>query len=104
MPSPETKSYIFDNPKNVQLVMRGLYVLCALLVIFDLVVHRHTLHPWEHLYAFYPIYGFVSCVLLVLLAKVMRRVLMRPDDYYDSVELRHLNESDPSVESADVDH
>ena len=73
--------YLFDNPKNVQHVIRTLYVLCALLVIFDFVVHRHTLHPWEHLYAFYPIYGFVSCVVLVLLAKVMRRFLMRADDY-----------------------
>ena len=29
------------------------------------------------------IYGFVACVLLVLIAKEMRKIVMRNDDYYD---------------------
>ena len=32
---------------------------------------------------FYPVYGFVGAFLLVLAAKQMRRVLMRPEDYYE---------------------
>jgi hypothetical protein len=32
---------------------------------------------------FYAFYGFVACVLLVLIAKQMRKVLMRKEDYYD---------------------
>ena len=32
---------------------------------------------------FYAVYGFVACVALVLAAKVLRRVVMRPEDYYD---------------------
>ena len=32
---------------------------------------------------FYPVYGFVGCVVLVLVAKWMRSFLMRPEDYYD---------------------
>jgi hypothetical protein len=40
-------------------------------------------HSWENLPAFYAVYGFVACVLLVLIAKEMRKVIMRKEDYYD---------------------
>ncbi len=36
----------------------------------------------EHWPAFYPVYGFVACVLLVLVAKQMRRVIGRSEVYY----------------------
>jgi hypothetical protein len=29
------------------------------------------------------VYGFVACVLLVLTAKALRRLLKRPEDYYE---------------------
>lgn len=82
-PLREEKVHLFDKPENVQRLLRGFYVICALLVVMDFVIHRHVDHPWERLPAFYAIYGFVSCVVLVLIAKEMRKVLMRPEDYYD---------------------
>ena len=54
-----------------------------ILLALDLVVHRHVSHPWEAMFGFYAVYGFVACVLLVLLAKEMRKVLIRNEDYYD---------------------
>jgi hypothetical protein len=30
----------------------------------------------------FAVYGFVGCVLLVLVGRVLRRVVMRPEDYY----------------------
>jgi len=83
MSTDNQKTYLFDNPRNVRLVVRGLLVACAILVGLDLVVHRHVSHPWEEFFAFYAIYGFVACVLLVLLAKEMRKLLMRDEDYYE---------------------
>jgi hypothetical protein len=77
------KVYLFDKPRNVKIVIRGLVVLCIILVILDLIIHRHAVHPWEHIFAFYPIYGFVSCVVLVLLAKELRKLVMRSENYYD---------------------
>jgi hypothetical protein len=77
------KQYIFDNPKNIQRVLYLLYTCCGLLVILDFVIHRHVSHSWENLPLFYPIYGFVGCVILVLVASWMRTFLMRPEDYYD---------------------
>lgn len=73
----------FDKPENIQKMLKVFYVVCGLLVIADFIVHRHIYHDWEKIPAFYAIYGFVGCVVLVLIAKEMRKVLMRGEDYYD---------------------
>jgi hypothetical protein len=77
------KQYLFDNPNNVKRVLYILYGCCVLLFALDFVIHRHVLHNWENLWGFYPVYGFVGCVILVLVAKWMRTFLMRSEDYYD---------------------
>ncbi|QXP44795.1 hypothetical protein FM038_014260 [Shewanella eurypsychrophilus] len=77
------KKHIFDEVKNVKRLLNCLYVCCALLLILDFVIHRHVSHHWERLWAFYPIYGFLGCVVLVLVASWMRRLLMRGQDYYN---------------------
>lgn len=77
------RDYFFDKPQNVRLVLRVFYAICALLFAIDFVFHRHVLHLWENLWGFYAIFGFVACVVLVLVAKEMRKVLMRDEEYYD---------------------
>ena len=79
----DEKTYLFDNPRNVSRLLFGFYVICGGLFLADFIVHRHIAHPWEDFPGFYPIYGFVACVLLVLIAKELRKVLMRKEDYYD---------------------
>ena len=64
-------------------MLKVFYVICGLLVVADFVVHRHIYHDWERIPAFYAIYGFVGCVVLVLIAREMRKFLMRGEDYYD---------------------
>lgn len=73
----------FDKPENISKMLKVFYVLCILLVVADFIVHRHIYHDWENIPAFYAIYGFVGCVVLVLIAKEMRKVLMRGENYYD---------------------
>lgn len=76
----------FDKPENIKRILRVFYAICALLVALDFFIHRHTYHPLEELYAFYPVYGFVGCVVLVLIAKWMRTFLMRDEDYYERLQ------------------
>jgi hypothetical protein len=83
MSADKQKTYLFDNPRNVRRVVLGLVGACVILAGLDLVLHRHVSHPWEAMTGFYALYGFVACVLLVLLAKEMRKVLIRKEDYYD---------------------
>lgn len=80
--------HFFDKPENIRRVLRTLYIACAGLFVLDFILHRHVAHPWETLPGFYAIYGFVGCVILVLIAKWMRTFLMRPEDYYDRRELK----------------
>jgi len=77
------KKYLFDNPKNIKRLLHILYGVCASLLMLDFVIHRHVYHSWENLWGFYPLYGFVGCVVLVLVATWMRTFLMRSEDYYD---------------------
>lgn len=77
------KRHIFDDPRNVKRAIYGLYAACALSLAADFIVHRHVEHPWEEAFGFYAIYGFVACVLLVLIAKEMRKLIMRSETYYD---------------------
>ena len=83
MSNKDEKQYLFDKPKNVKRLLTGFYIICALLFVLDFAVHRHISHSWENLFSFYAIYGFVACVVLVLIAKEMRKVLMRKEEYYD---------------------
>jgi hypothetical protein len=81
--NPKEKRYLFDNPRNVKVVIYGLYVLCAILVGLDFLIHRHSEYALEAWYGFYGFYGFVACVFLVLAAKEMRKIVRREENYYD---------------------
>ena len=80
----QEQQHIFDKPGNVRRLLRILYLACALLLGLDLIVHRHVIHEWESVWGFYGFYGFLACVGLVLIAKQLRKILKRPEDYYDS--------------------
>ena len=81
------------EPKGKRAVLRVLFTVCAVALLIDgvdFVVEamgggdlRHAERSWEGWPGFYPIYGFVACVLLVLIAKELRKILMRDEDYYD---------------------
>ncbi len=79
----DERQHVWDKPRNVKLLFNVFYACCVILVLLDFVIHRHNVHDWENLFAFYPLYGLVGVWLLVLIAKQMRRVLMRPEDYYE---------------------
>jgi hypothetical protein len=73
-----------DKPLISRSVFLGLGAVALALLALDLVHHRHVVHSWEALFGFYGVYGFVACVALVLVARLLRTVLMRREDYYDA--------------------
>ena len=89
----DEREHFFDDPRNVQRVLRFFYAFCAIVVLLDplgLLLHglglgelRHAERSWEAFPGFYAAYGLVACVLLVLVAKRLRGVLMRDEDYYE---------------------
>ena len=87
---PEESPGWFDRPENVRKVLVGLYVGCGLLVLIDVIFwitgfDKHPYLKWEKWPGFYAVYGFVACVVLVLISKyVLRPLVMRDEDYYNS--------------------
>lgn len=72
-----------DDPRNVDKIYYGLWVLCALVVVADFFYEKHGYFFFEHWVGFHAAYGFIACVGLVIAAKQLRRVLKRSEDYYD---------------------
>jgi hypothetical protein len=83
MQQDDEKQHLFDKPENVNRLLRGFYIVRGVLFALDFVLHRHTIHAWEDFPGFYAIFGFVACVVLVLVAREMRKIVMRREDYYD---------------------
>ena len=93
----DKKRYLFDNPRNVKIVLYSLYVSCGILLLLDFIVHRHTTHRWEELLGFYSIYGFIGCTSIVIGSKWLRAVVERAEDYYTRDELTQPEEADDVV-------
>jgi hypothetical protein len=83
MNQPKQKRYLFDNPRNVSLVIRSLYIVCILLFVLDFILHRHVTNKWDGFNGFYVAYGFVAYVAIVLGAFLLRKLVKRNEDYYD---------------------
>lgn len=77
-----------DRPEAVRRFFMAVYVICGLLIAAEFILmgteNAHP-HPLEERMRFlvYPVYGFISFWFLVLVAKPMRKLLIRPEDYYE---------------------
>lgn len=88
------KKHMFDNPENVKRLLRIFFTSVVALLVIDVVyillseqhiIHRHVEYEWEKYWSFYSIYGFVACVILVLVSKyILRPLVKRKEDYYDN--------------------
>ena len=74
---------IFDKPKNVKRFLGIFYLSLVILLIIDFFIPKHGEFPWEDAPDFFAVYGFVSCVLLIFIAKVLRLFLRRDEHYYE---------------------
>ena len=78
------KERFLDRQENVDRLLWGTTVVGLILLAVDLFFHRHVYHPWEHMLGFYGVFGALGIVVLVQLSKVLRRFVMRKEDYYES--------------------
>ena len=74
---------IFDKPKNVKIFLGVFYVSLAALLVLDFFIHQHGEFPWENAPDFFAVYGFISCVLLIFIAKALRIIIKRNENYYE---------------------
>ena len=77
------------TPAGATRILRALLAVGLVLVAIGWLIPHHDTHDGAgigglaaRIPGFYGIFGLVICILLVLAAKAMRRVLMRPEEYY----------------------
>lgn len=65
-------------------------LIMAALVLADIVIEpAYIRYPWDGLGGFGAFYGFVSCVVIVVVSKALGYAfLYKPEDYYDD-EVEH---------------
>ena len=73
----------FDNPRNVTKFLRTFYIFLAVLLMSDFFIHKHADFPWEGWPWFFAAFGFISCGLLVFMAKILKTFIQRDEGYYD---------------------
>ncbi len=92
-----------DKPANLAKLTRGFFIACAVIFLVDIAFffkHKHSsfeaeaigqsegsvpdgfLQSAESWFGYYSLYGFVAIVLLVVLSVGLRKVVMRPEDFY----------------------
>lgn len=85
--------HYFDDPKRWKRLIAILCVVCGVLLALDFVNFlqmrmgwselRHPERDWEGLPPFYAVYGFLAYTAIVYTAKLLRKGVMRDEDYYD---------------------
>jgi protein-S-isoprenylcysteine O-methyltransferase Ste14 len=60
-----------------------LVIVAVSLVILEFVIHRHGEIALEDLPLFPAVYAFFVCILIVVGGIWLRKIAMRPEDYYD---------------------
>ncbi|MBF0229527.1 MAG: hypothetical protein HQK63_08065 [Desulfamplus sp.] len=78
-----SRTYIFDKPQNVKIVLTFFFSLLVILFVADFFIHKHGHFPWEDWHSFYAVFGFVACVMVIFIAKLLRLFTKRDERYYD---------------------
>ncbi len=78
-----------EDPVRFKLIKVGFYVLLVLIALSEIVLphlfHPHEAHFWfENLPAWGSLYGLISCILIIVVSKLLGKVwLMRKEDYWE---------------------
>jgi len=73
-----------DKKNNIDKLIFGVFVCCVLLLITDFFYEKHSQVFVESWFGFYCFYGFIICCVVVFGCKLMRKLLMRREDFYDN--------------------
>jgi hypothetical protein len=84
MKAPDEPPHVLVRAGTIRAIKVGFGAALALAVAGDLAVHHHVAFGLEGTFGFNAWYGFLTCVGMVVAAKLLGAFLKRPDDYYDA--------------------
>ncbi|MDP1702545.1 MAG: hypothetical protein Q8L53_16520 [Aestuariivirga sp.] len=78
----EQNGHWLVSASTIRLLWIAFSIVLAVLVALDAFLVPHPYFGLDGTFGFSAWYGFISCVVLVVLAKVLGMLFKRPDDYY----------------------
>ncbi len=77
------KELELEKPEVIRKLWIFLYIICGATVVPEFIIHRYPHFGWDGFFGFYALLGFISCALLILLAKFGGFFLKKDEDYYE---------------------
>jgi hypothetical protein len=71
-----------ERPEVLKNLWIILYVICGLTLVPEFFISRHPHFGFDGFFGFYALLGFVSCAILILLAKLGGLFLKKKEHYY----------------------
>ena len=102
----DTLVWWIARPENTNIIWYTLVFICVALICGDFVYHsfmheKHGYFAFETAIGFHAAYGFGAFVFVVLLGKELRKLIMRPEGYYDVPAEVVYHEDDHHVHQAE---
>ena len=83
VPDPgSTRVHWLYRPGGLRTLWLAGAVLLALTLVAEWLVHLHPAFAFEDWFGFNAVYGFVACVAMVALARLLGLLVKRPERYY----------------------
>ncbi len=79
----DPKKPLLEDPATGRLLYMVLALACVGLVIADFFIDRHPHFAVERMVGFFAVLGFAAYSFIVFAGHVVRKLLMREEDYYD---------------------
>lgn len=64
-------------------VFWAMLIACVLLLAVDPLVHKHGEFAFEEWFGFHALFGLAAGALVVVLARLLRVAVERPEDFHD---------------------
>ncbi len=69
--------------KNIKKMIRISILVLILLVVVDLFLHHDHGFEWTRWAGFSAVYGYLSCVVIIVVSKFLGKFLKKKEDYYE---------------------
>ncbi len=73
----------FDRPENVNKLWYGMLAIAGALTVSEFLYEHHPHFDIENIPEFFEVFGFLAFVFIVFAGTLLRKVIMRDEDYYD---------------------
>lgn len=82
----EESSHWLVRPNTIKRLWWGFSIVLAITLLLQFLIKVKPTFELDGWWGFGAIFGFVSCLVMVLIAKALGFLLKRPEGYYDNEE------------------